>query len=108
MNPPSERRFPLIPFAKADAGACPGAAAFLEDLIDACVMESTFREHVAERDLLFHATVASHLAFYAPEASAAKQRDILTHLHQTLNTPSHPIRNRLLRLTPAPGPRSRM
>ena len=35
----------------------------------------------------------------APEASASQQRDFLTHLHQTLNAPSHPIRNRLLRLT---------
>ena len=82
----------------------PGSAlsfvsAFLEDLIDACVMECYFREHMAERDLLFHDTVAPHLAAYAPEASAARQRDFLTHLHQTLNAPSHPIRNRLLRLT---------
>jgi len=46
-----------------------------------------------------HDTVAPHLAAYAPEASAAQQRDFLTHLHQTLNAPSHPIRNRLLRLT---------
>lgn len=90
---------PLIQFAKADAGASPGAAAFLEDLIDACVMESYFREHMAERDLLFHETVAPHLAAYAPEASAAHQRDFLTHLHQTLNASKHPIRNRLLRLT---------
>ena len=37
----------------------------------------------------------------APEASAAQQRDFLTRLHQTLNAPSHPIRNRLLRLTAA-------
>ena len=29
----------------------------------------------------------------------ARQRDFLTHLHQTLNAPSHPIRNRLIRLT---------
>ena len=32
----------------------------------------------------------------------AQQRDFLTHLHQTLfleSAPSHPIRNRLLRLT---------
>ena len=72
---------------------------FLEDLIDACVMESYFREHMAERDLLFHDTVAPHLAASAPEASASQQRDYLTHLHQTLNAPSHPIRNRLLRLT---------
>ena len=99
MNPPSERRFPRLPFAKAEAGASPGAAAFLEDLIDACVMECYFREHMAERDLLFHDYVAPHLAAYAPEASAARQRDFLTHLHQTLNAPSHPIRNRLLRLT---------
>ena len=94
-----ERLVPLIQFAKAEAGASPGAAAFLEDLIDACVMESYFREHMAERDLLFHDTVAPPLAAYAPEASAAQQRDFLTHLHQTLNAPSHPIRNRLLRLT---------
>ena len=51
------------------------------------------------RDLLFHDTVAPHLAAYAPEASAAQQRDFLGHLHQTLNAPGHPIRNRLLRLT---------
>ncbi len=77
-------------------------AAFLEVLIDACVMECYFREHMASRQLSgFHDTVAPHLAAYAPEASAAQQRDFLTHLHQTLNAPSHPIRNRLLRLTAA-------
>ena len=64
-------------------------------------MESTFREHMAERDLIFHDTVAPHLAAYAPKASAARQREYLNHLHQTLNAPSHPIRNRLLRLTAA-------
>ena len=74
-----------------------------EDLIDACVMECYFREHMVERDLLFHDTVAPHLAACAPEASAARQRDFLTHLHQTLNAPGHPIRNRLLRL-PADSP----
>jgi len=89
----------LLLFAKCNPGASPGAAAFLEDLIDACVMESYFREHMAERDLLFHDTVAPHLAAYALTASATQQRDYLTHLHQTLNGPSHPIRNRLLRLT---------
>ena len=59
-------------------------------------MESYFRSPMAERDLLFHDTVAPHLAAYAPEASAARQRDFLTHLHQTLHAPSHPIRTRLL------------
>jgi hypothetical protein len=79
---------------EADAISC-----FLADLSDACVMESYFHEHMAERDLLFHDTVGPYLAAYAPEASAAQQRDYLTDLHQTLNAPSHPIRNRLLRLT---------
>ena len=91
------------------------------------VRQQIFRsEHMAERDLLFHDTVAPHLAAYAPEASAAQQRDTLTHHWESMNyegrmmkwdsgsgafssfiihpstlgsAPSHPIRNRLLRLT---------
>ncbi len=63
---------------------------FLEDLIDAGVMECDDREHMAERDLLFHDTLAPHLAAYAPEASEAQQRDFLPHLHQTLNAPATP------------------
>lgn len=93
-----ERLVPLIQFAKAEAGASPGVAAFLEDLIDACVMESYFREHMAERDLLFHDLVAPHLAAYNTTASEAQQCDFLTHLHATLNHPSHPIRQRLDRI----------
>ncbi len=76
----------------------PGA---LEDLIAAGVMECYFREHMLQRDLLFHDTLAPHLAAYACEASEAQQRDFPTHLHLTLNAPGHPIRNRLLRLTAA-------
>jgi len=71
----------------------------LDVLIDACVMESYFREHMAERDLLFHDTVAPYLGTYDPAANENQQRDFLTRLHQTLNAPSHPIRNRRLRLT---------
>ena len=56
------------------------------------------REHMAERYLLFHDTMAPHLAAYAPEANAAQQRDFLTHLNQTLNVPSHAIRKRLDRI----------
>ena len=62
------------PLAKSDTGASSGAAAFLEDLIDACVMESSFREPTVERDLLFHDAVAPHLAAYAPEASSGQLR----------------------------------
>jgi type I restriction-modification system DNA methylase subunit len=94
-----ERLVPLIQFAKADVGASSVAATFLEDLIDACVMECYFREHMADRDLLFHDTVSPHLAACNVTASQAKQRDFITHFHTTLNAPRHPIRNRLLRLT---------
>ena len=41
-------------------------------------MESYFRSPMAERDRLFHDTEAPHLAAYAPEASAAQQREYLT------------------------------
>lgn len=92
-----EKLVPLVQLAKRIGEDTP--ASFLEDLIDACVMECYFREHMAERDLLFHDTLAPHLAAYAPEASGAQQRDFLTHLHQTLNAFSNPIRNRLLRHT---------
>ena len=43
--------------------------------------------------------VPPHLAPYAPEVSAARQRAYLTHLQPTLNAPGHPIRQHLLRLT---------
>lgn len=74
-------------------------SSFLADLSDACVMECYFREHMAERDLLFHNIVAPHLVDYDPATSETKQIDFLTHLYSTLNAPSHPIRNRLIRLS---------
>ncbi|MCK5805695.1 MAG: hypothetical protein KAI66_22875, partial [Lentisphaeria bacterium] len=57
------------------------------------------REHMAERELLFHDDLAPHLASYDPEASETQQRDFLEHPHCTLNAPESKIRNRLLRLT---------
>lgn len=74
-------------------------AQFLEDLIDACVFECYFRDHMAERDLLFLDDIAPRVADYDPAASEFHQRDFLKHLHRTLNAPAAKIRNRLLRLT---------
>ncbi len=79
-------------FARPDAG-------FFEDLIDACVMECYFRDHMAKRDLLFLDDLAPSLAAYDATASDAMQHEFLTQLHRTLNAPSSKIRNRLLRLT---------
>jgi len=52
-----ETLVPLVQLAKRIGEDTP--ASFLEDLIDACVMECYFREHMAERDLLFHEALAA-------------------------------------------------
>jgi adenine-specific DNA-methyltransferase len=92
-----EKLVPLVQFAKRSEEDAP--AQFLEDVVDACVMECYFREHMAERDLLFADDLAPQLPAYDPTAGEAKQRAFLAHLYGTLNAPSSRIRNRLLRLT---------
>ena len=77
----------------------PGAEQFLEDLIDACVMEVYFREHMAEKDLLLLDDTKALLENYDPDVSETKQQEVLEQLYKTANAPDHPIRNRLLRLT---------
>jgi hypothetical protein len=72
---------------------------FFDDLVDACVMECYFRDHMAERDLLFLDDLAPHLAAYKPDAPEAQQREFITQLYRTLNAPASKIRNRLLRIS---------
>ena len=43
--------------------------------------------------------IAPHVASYDSGSSEMQQRDFLAQLYATLNAPSHPVRNRLLRLT---------
>lgn len=92
-----EKLVPMIQLAKAIGEETSGQ--FLEDLIDACVMECYFREHMAERDLLFIDDLSPLLGGYDPVATEALQGNFLTHLYRTLNAPDAKIRNRLLRLT---------
>lgn len=66
-------------------------------------MECYFRDHMAERDLLFLDDLAPHLAAYKPEAPQAQQREFTIQLYRTLNKSSSKIRNRLLRI-PADSP----
>ena len=75
------------------------SSSFIIDLIDACVLESYFFEHMAERNLLFHALVEPHLAAYNSNASSAYNRDFLANLHQTLSAPNQTVCNRLDRIT---------
>jgi hypothetical protein len=62
-------------------------------------MECYFREHMAQRDLLFLDELALQLAAYQPDAPESQQRDFIAQIHRTLNAPTSKIRNRLLRLT---------
>lgn len=87
----------LITFAKQARELA--AAGFIEDLIDACVMECYFREHMADRDLLFLDDLAPQLSAYDPGASESRQREFIAQLHRTLNAPASKIRNRLLRIS---------
>lgn len=75
------------------------ARIFLADLSDACVMECYFRDHMAERDLLFLDDLAPHLVAYNPNVPEPQQRDFITQLYRKLNEPSSNIRNRLLRIS---------
>ena len=92
-----EKIVPVIQFAKRIDEDI--AARFFEDLIDACVMECYFREHMAERDLLFLDDLAPQLAAYNPAAPESHQREFIVQLYHTLNAPSSTIRNRLLRIS---------
>lgn len=92
-----EKIVPLIQFSKRIGEEV--AAAFLEDLADACVMECYFREHMEELDLLVLDDAALNLVAYEPNASEPRQVEFLTHIYRTINAPASKIRNRLLRLT---------
>ena len=84
-------------------------ATFLEELIDACVLELYFPEEAAAKDLQFMDKVSELLN--VPQASSLPKSD--SHGRQdacdtiagiqtfvaTANAPKHPIRNQLIRLT---------
>ncbi len=83
----------------AKASGIGAHAQFFENLIDACVMECYFREHMAERDLLFLDDIATNFRAFATDSNESRQREAIGQLYSTLNAPSSKIRNRLLRLT---------
>jgi hypothetical protein len=56
-------------------------ASFFEDVIDAFVMECYFREHMAERDLLFIDDLAPQLAYYNAATPQSNQREFIEQLY---------------------------
>lgn len=85
-----EKLVPIIQLAKAEKQDA--AYQLLETLIDACVMECYFRDHMAERDLLFHDTVAEALKDYDPGAPEAEQLTYLATLEARLKAAGIPER----------------
>ncbi len=83
-----EKLVPLIQLAKAEKQQA--AYNLLEALIDAYVMECYFRDHMAERDLLFQDAVAAQLQDYDPEADTASQTSYLETLQTRLQTTDLP------------------
>ncbi len=87
----------LVQFARKSGDEM--RATFLEDLIDSCVMECYFRDHMADRDLLFHDQLRPLLEGYDSKSSKEAQTSFLHKFYETVNAPAHPIRNQLIRLT---------
>ncbi len=74
-------------------------AAFLEEVIDACVMEVYFPEHMHERKLELMALVRQFLPLDLDRLSEVDQWRCVAALFEQANTPNHQVRNRLMRIT---------
>lgn len=79
------------------------AGAFLEHVIDACVMEIYFADHMAEKRLGLLAHVSPLFANVNLQASQAKLAQAALDFVATANDSKHPIRNILIRI-PADSP----
>jgi hypothetical protein len=79
------------------------ASAFLDTLIDACVLELYFSEHMAEKNLGITAQVRALLPSNASQLKPAALAQAALAFYQTAKDSQHPIRNMLLRI-PAESP----
>ncbi|MDB4560897.1 Eco57I restriction-modification methylase domain-containing protein [Akkermansiaceae bacterium] len=91
-----EKLVPLAQFAKAQGQL--DAYSFLEGLIDACVMECYFGEHMAERDLCFISAIAPMLQDYDPDGSDPGQGLFLGQFVNQHNADSSEIRTQIARI----------
>jgi hypothetical protein len=94
-----------IQFVKAAAnhstsnGTSPAViAAFLEELIDACVMEVYFSEHMADKKLTVIIEVDKAIKPFPKTVSDSTKWQQIQSIYDTVNAPKHPIRNRLMRI----------
>jgi len=75
-----------------------GSITFLDNIIDACVFELYFYEHMQGRELLFLSELAALVEDFDPKVNQSVQLEFLEHFYLTANASDHPIRNKLLRL----------
>ncbi|MCK4792327.1 MAG: Eco57I restriction-modification methylase domain-containing protein [Desulfobacteraceae bacterium] len=73
-------------------------AAFLEELIDACVMEIYFADHVAEKKIAVIDKVCQAIKPLPRTASDSAKWQQIQSFYETVNAPEHPIRNRIMRI----------
>lgn len=103
-----EALVPMVQAAKAEAqarsdNALSLAADFMVEVIDACVMEVYFAQHMAEKDIAITAHVRTLLPQNTTALSLFQLADAALAFHKTANDSKHPIRNILLRI-PAESP----
>ena len=83
---------------KADSSELKSVASFLEEVIDACVMEVYFADHMAEHRLGIMAHVTQLLQDFDAAAPPAKQVAAAQQFYAQANDSKHPIRNILIRI----------
>lgn len=83
---------------KSDNSELKSVASFLEEVIDACVMEVYFSDHMAEHRLGIMAHVTPLLKDFEAAASPAEQVAAAQQFYAQANDSKHPIRNILIRI----------
>lgn len=83
---------------KSDNSELERVAAFLEEVIDACVMEVYFSDHMAAYRLGMTAHVTPLLQDFDATAPPAKQLAAAQQFYAQANDSKHPIRNILIRI----------
>ena len=98
-----EALVPMVQAAKAAAQTAANApasqaASFLEEVIDACVMELYFSAHMAEKKLSLHQHVAALLPANANKLNDKALTAAAIEFHSIANASQHPVRNILIRI----------
>ena len=98
-----EALVPMVQATKADSQKSDNSelrsvAVFLEEVIDACVMEVYFSDHMAEHRLGIMAHVTPLLQDFDAAAPPAQQVATAQQFYAQANDSKHPIRNILIRI----------